>query len=400
MAAALSPKSAIPAGDSTSPVTIPQGQRNDTLTRMAGAMRRQGMDESAIVVALLETNTARCAPPLPENEVKGIAASVVRYPTGPVTPPIYVTRGGEGYIQSDNAISSVDCLKVGQKSDNISDMAGRVREWVSHTSGWFFTDELDKELGFATLPEKDYRGKILRRLKDEGVVQQHLKMNRQWRCVNRAVTKIDFKSVTSAKPLPVKWPLGIEKYVNLYPGNMAVVAGAPESGKSALLLNFIKINMEHFPIYYFCSENTGQDELSVRLGLFPDMKVEYWRFEAIERSSDFEDVIVPDCVNIVDYLEITEDLYLVNTHLTNISHKIGTGLAIVALQKKIGARLGRSQEFGLEKPRLYLSMDEGKLTIVKGKAWANLNVNPHGLSVYFRIARGCQFEITRDWGNT
>jgi hypothetical protein len=211
------------------------------------------------------------------------------------------------------------------------------------------------------------------------------------------MTGIDFKSESSAKPLPIKWPMGIEKYVDLYPGNMAVVAGSPEAGKSALLLNFIKMNMERFPIYYFCSENMGQAELRVRLGLFPNMRIEDWKFEPVERCADFEDVIVPDCVNIVDYLEITEDIYLVSTHLTNISHKIGTGLAIVALQKKFGARLGRSQEFGLEKPRLYLSMDKGKLTIIKGKAWANLKVDPHDLSISFKITGGCQFEVTKTW---
>jgi hypothetical protein len=80
-----------------------------------------------------------------------------------------------------------------------------------------------------------------------------------------------------------------------------------------------------------------------------------------------------------------------------MSHKVGTGLAIVALQKKVGAALGRGAEFSLEKPRLYLSMDRGKLSIVKGKSWANPKVDPNGLSVGFKITGGCQFEITRTW---
>ena len=39
-------------------------------------------------------------------------------------------------------------------------------------------------------------------------------------------------------------------------------------------------------------------------------------------------------INIVDYLEMTTELYAVNTHLTAISHKLGSGIAIVGLQKK------------------------------------------------------------------
>ena len=59
--------------------TIPEGARNDTLTRIAGAMRRRGMAEASILVALLEENARRCRPPLGEDEVRDIAASIARY---------------------------------------------------------------------------------------------------------------------------------------------------------------------------------------------------------------------------------------------------------------------------------------------------------------------------------
>ncbi|HEY1293643.1 MAG TPA: AAA family ATPase [Chloroflexota bacterium] len=65
---------------------ITDGGRNVTLTRMAGAMRRQGFDEDAIAVALLDTNARRCKPPLPDRTVRRIAQSVARYepePDGP-----------------------------------------------------------------------------------------------------------------------------------------------------------------------------------------------------------------------------------------------------------------------------------------------------------------------------
>jgi hypothetical protein len=94
---------------------------------------------------------------------------------------------------------------------------------------------------------------------------------------------------------------------------------------------------------------------------------------------------------------MTTELYLINTHLTAISHKQGSGLALVAVQKKLDAKYGRGQEFGLEKPKLYLSMDKGKLLIVKGKSWATKNVDPNGLQVTFKIVGGCQFEQTGKW---
>ena len=60
--------------------TIPESSRNNTLTSLAGVMRRKGFDQAAIEAALLKHNAERCNPPLLDNEVKAIAASVSRYP--------------------------------------------------------------------------------------------------------------------------------------------------------------------------------------------------------------------------------------------------------------------------------------------------------------------------------
>lgn len=58
---------------------IPDGQRNSTLTRLAGVMRRAGMGRSEIFAALRQTNESRCNPPLDEGEVFRIAHSICRY---------------------------------------------------------------------------------------------------------------------------------------------------------------------------------------------------------------------------------------------------------------------------------------------------------------------------------
>lgn len=58
---------------------ILDGDRNGTLTSLAGSMRRRGMGEAEIFGALEVTNRLRCRPPLPEEEVRRICASVARY---------------------------------------------------------------------------------------------------------------------------------------------------------------------------------------------------------------------------------------------------------------------------------------------------------------------------------
>ena len=66
---------------------IPEGHRDDNLTRMAGGMRRQGMTADEMLPALLAVNERRCRPPLPEEQVLKIARSVERYTPGDRRPP-------------------------------------------------------------------------------------------------------------------------------------------------------------------------------------------------------------------------------------------------------------------------------------------------------------------------
>ncbi len=66
-------------GDADDANPIPDGQRNSTLARLAGGMRRHGMSRAEILAALQVTNQSRCRPPLPDAEVERIAASVARY---------------------------------------------------------------------------------------------------------------------------------------------------------------------------------------------------------------------------------------------------------------------------------------------------------------------------------
>lgn len=61
---------------------ISHGQRNSTLASLAGSMRHKGMSAAAIEAALMEENRQRCDPPLPELEVRSVAASIARYSPG------------------------------------------------------------------------------------------------------------------------------------------------------------------------------------------------------------------------------------------------------------------------------------------------------------------------------
>lgn len=319
---------------------IPEGQRNATLASLGGGMRAKGLSEPAIEAALLSINSESCQPPLPENEVRKIATSVSRYTSG-ISTCMYDTNVTKDFTPNRDKNVTENVTTALQGFDYLS---RKIQDWIEQTSGWFETPELDRDLDITSAKDKDNRRQILWRLEDKAIIEHHPKRNKAFRFVNTKATSLAFKTASNAGVLPIKWPLGIERYVNLFPGNIGLVAGSPNAGKTALLLNFIYLNQDNFPIYYLCSE-MGAVELRDRLDKFRGMAIEDWKFEAIERGSAFADVIRPDCVNLIDYLEMTTELYTVNTHLTAISHKLGSGIAIVALQKKQGAIFGRVRNF-------------------------------------------------------
>jgi hypothetical protein len=58
---------------------IPSGMRSDQLIRLAGLLRRYGVDFNAIYESMRAINADHCEPPLPEDEVRSLAASAARY---------------------------------------------------------------------------------------------------------------------------------------------------------------------------------------------------------------------------------------------------------------------------------------------------------------------------------
>ena len=79
---------------------IAEGKRNETLTSLAGTMRRRGMSEEAIAAALLTENATRCKPPAGEDEIRKIAASVMRYAPSERSFGTFVTPG-VGHLAKD-----------------------------------------------------------------------------------------------------------------------------------------------------------------------------------------------------------------------------------------------------------------------------------------------------------
>ena len=367
---------------------VAEGNRSDMCYKLSSYFKNHHPED--ITISLLTEWNERNKPPLPKTEI------------------LRTIKSAYGR-ESHNADNNKDNIRISVLSDDSESerhrivtenvtrsRAEEVEEWVKESSGWFSYEDIDREFNIKSEAEKHNRRMIIKRLKDDGTIEAHPKNNKLLRHVNVAVRLVDFKAAGQRIPLAIKYPFGIEQYFNTYPGNLIALAGAADAGKTGFLLNLIQLNQFDFSIFYQTSE-MGKEELASRLQKFEGIGLDEWNFTAEERSRDFADVIRPDCINIIDYMELAGDFYNIADYMRQIHDKLAGGIAIIALQKKRGAELGRGGDFGLEKPRLYLTMDKGKLTIQKAKNWAHPEENPNGLILNFKIVAGCKFIVTEDW---
>jgi hypothetical protein len=284
--------------------------------------------------------------------------------------------------------------RIERKEKNI---AAEVREFVLSTSGHFLSTEVHKSLHLSTKEEMKAASMALSRLvSPEKVLERCGNKNGCFRLIEKEETEIDFKNA-KGDFLDVKWPFEIEKYFKTAPKNIIIVAGEPDAGKTAFLLNFAALNnFKSTRCFYFSSE-MGEFEMRERLKGFVKPTIDGWRMKVYDRSSNFADVIRPDDINIIDFLEIHDEFYKVGLYIKQIFDKLNKGIAVIALQKNPGKDQGLGGMRSIEKARLALNMERGgRMVIDKAKNWASMN-NPRGLAVEYKLVNGCQFQVIKDW---
>lgn len=270
-----------------------------------------------------------------------------------------------------------------------------VDQFIEQSQGIFTVYELCQWAGLTTTQARNAVYQSLLRLKNKRKIERVGARNGHYRRVESECQAIDFLAADTS-PVSLSLPFGLPKLVEIMPGNIIVVAGESNSGKTALLLNVVRENMATWQVHYFNSE-MGASELRKRLSKF-DTPLHSWNFHAWERNENFQDAIRggPGVLNIIDFLEIHDEFYKVAGQLAAIHAKLNGAICIVALQKNRGTDLGLGGGRSLEKPRLYLAMERGKIKIVKAKNWAS-SENPNGMERYFKLVDGCKFSLQGDW---
>lgn len=119
------------------PDVIGDGKRNDTLARLAGALRRIGLEQNEIEATLLNVNARKCDPPLGAREVRDIARKVARYQPAQVIASV-----------SDDDILNWDDISIArlftQECKNEIRFNSDSKKWLIWKGAHWQTDKIDE----------------------------------------------------------------------------------------------------------------------------------------------------------------------------------------------------------------------------------------------------------------
>lgn len=115
---------------------IGEGQRNHTLTRYAGAMRRTGMRQDEIAAGLHAINANRVTPPLSGSEVDAIAASIARYEPDQVSVALVTDLWGQmqAAAETPEPAENPDPGPVPESLMRVPGFINEVADWCMETA--------------------------------------------------------------------------------------------------------------------------------------------------------------------------------------------------------------------------------------------------------------------------
>lgn len=293
-----------------------------------------------------------------------------------------------------------------------------VRLFVSETEGVFCYRDIWEHLDVKSDTGRTTLRQVMKRLVGEGLVERVTGKDGFFRRIQADIEEIDWQHADSTKILKVNYPCGSDQtafsfseHVRTYPGSIQIVGGRTNQGKTCWLLNMLAMNLDNFSECIYMTNEMEKEEFANRLSYFNWVSWVYSdgtpRFKAIKRYENWWDIISPDGLNIIDYLDPGESPYMVGPYIDKIKRKLKGGLAIIALQKggitvrtKQGIERRPTEfavggQFGEHRARLVIYIEEGYLLVKKCKAWTGQN--PNGRKYKFEIINhGSQFSDIRE----
>ena len=357
------PNQQTPTSPTNANIDFNEGGRDETLFHLANHLVKGGMPEQEIEIYLSVIASKVCNPPFPEKELRDKIQSALK--------------------------------RAENKERNLT---AEIRELICQHAGNITTTFAYNCLQVPTREEKKKVQVILGRMVTEGLLERTGRIAGEYRIVNKEYDVLDANQIEQGKPLDIRLPFWLDQHVEILPGDLIVIAGTPNAGKTAILLDTVAHNMDVWDCWYFSTEMGPGAWARRREKRDPPLE---WKFKFVHGFSNYEDIIKPDAMNFIDYVEQNEgEAYKIPGLLAKIQRKLRKGVAFVALQKNKGMEWGIGGQQTRAKPALFLTVEPdfpngAKMRIEKAKAFKEYN--PNGFCCNFKIIKGINLLEMTGW---
>ena len=190
--------------------------------------------------------------------------------------------------------------------------------------------------------------------------------------------------------LDVKFPrsyiddttFGLEDIVELSEGDLILITGETNYGKTAMALSLLGENLGLFPktILMGSEYTSSAGEISPKLKRrLRRMNWANWvengkpRFDLLPVEHDYEDYVEPKALNVIDWISLPGEYYMIDRVMKTLKNGSTGGLTIPVLQKNKGAEFAEGGQRSERYADLVLKVDrygehESILTIGKVKS--------------------------------
>lgn len=290
-----------------------------------------------------------------------------------------------------------------------------LKEYINTVDGTFTLNECYSAVGVSDTKEKGVIRKSLCLMCKNGDLEKAGAKSGIYRKPNRDYEVIDLDG-TVPDPLDIELPLRIDQLCNVYNGMTILAEGEKSTGKSAFGIETAWLNRNLFPgkVRYMQNGELNKQMLTIRLMLRPQEAYPIRKFseriEFITRHRDWWDIVNPEGLNIIDYIEEHEKKYLIPDYIAKIQERLTTGIAVIILQRVPGRDYGTGGAEIRNKPSVIVALKrQGKTNSVHIediKSYNQQNIgtlfgdevkNPRGLWREYNLIDGWKFFPKGNW---
>lgn len=262
---------------------------------------------------------------------------------------------------------------VSESNPVVATARARIQGFLDYVEGVFTLRDLYEALGARSTEEKATVRRALSREKQAGSVENNGNYG-TWRKIDQSLELLDLSVIgnNTQERLQVEL-LGLENLISFKAGDLLVIAGLTNTGKTSGGLGFARGYRGKLPVTYLSSEVTGEQiQERARLDGIQLDSLKFLRFAM--RYDNYQDVVSENGIYIIDYLAAPgsgdDPHYFAIPHMISKIHgKLnGTGLVLICLQKDPGKKSGEGGHKTLHRANLYLTLDKDN----RGRYWVNI----------------------------